>query len=229
MAIVIRTLFNNQNWKGPCKNPHQDQRCDICFQKPPPVNIVPPPPDDPVDEDGFCKGGCWEQRLCIDYKWGCTPEGRKFSKRANIGVKAFFVYRQPNHEYTLWGKSKVRDVNVLGHDGFYYLYFEPFEPLPEHKWVPNLAADKLVGEQWLMGNYRFIDDNREVYLEGLIQGGKQSKIIFPSSLGDYVELNVRIKPNIKEGLEVVANKEGRPIEEIVREAIAELLRARGYL
>jgi hypothetical protein len=37
MAIVIRTLFNNQNWQAKCHNPYQDIRCKSCFN--PNVNI----------------------------------------------------------------------------------------------------------------------------------------------------------------------------------------------
>lgn len=227
MGIVIRVVYNNQGWEGRCENnPDKDRRFFKCFPADgakPNLNISP------KLENGCCVGECWEQHLCIDYRWGCPPQGNKFGKRAQPGMNAFFVYMQPNHEYTLWGKAIVQDVNVVGEDGFYYLHFEPFKSLPGEKRIPDLTAEELVGEEWRQGTYRYVDSNRETYLERLIERGKQFEReteTSPPILGDYMALNIQIKRNIKERLETASDGEGREIEDIVREAIAEWLKGR---
>lgn len=231
MDIVIVTLFNNEGWQGPCKNPDKDGRCYICFPRDgakPIVDIGRPK----VDEQGFCTGGeCWEKCLCTTKsRWGSYPPGREFGKQAQPGMKAYFVYRQPDGKYTLWGKTMVQDVNVVGEDGKYkYLHFEPFKPLPEDKWARGLAAKELTGKQWRQGRYRYIDSVREAYLERLIEKGKQFEREIetsPSIPGDSVALNIQIKRNIKERLERASDKEGREIKDVVREAIAEWLKGR---
>ena len=225
MGILIRTLYNNQGWEGLCNSPSKDRSCSLCFE--PNVNIRPPSPSDEI-----CTGNCWERNLCIKYRWGCTPQGRAFGKRAYIGMKAFFVYKQSDGNYTLWGKTTVQNIDdkVLedGEDderGFAFIHFTPFEPLPKDKWVHNLTAYELVGEEWRQGRYRYIDGKREAYLEQLIEGTLAERPIEPSHSGDLT-LSIKIMPNIEEKLEEIASKEGRQKDEIVREAIAEWLKGR---
>ena len=229
IGIIMRTLYNNQGWQSPCISPYKDRECGLCFQ--PNVHISPPSVTDEV-----CAGICWEKNLCVKYRWGCTPQGRTFGGRAHIGVKVFFVYKQLDRNYTLWGKTTVQsmDDRVLeeGEDdekGFAFIHFDPFQALPKDKWVRNLAAQQLVGKKWLMGRYRYIDTGRESYLEQLIEGGKAEKrsegpLVTPPP--NTITLNVRITPNIDDELGKIAYKEGRQKDEIIREAIAEWLKNR---
>lgn len=228
MGIIIRTLYNNQDWQAPCNNPYREG-CRLCFE--PNVNIRPPSVNDEI-----CTGNCWERNLCIQYRWGCTPKGRKFGGRAYIGMKAFFVYKQLNRNYTLWGKTTVQSIDDRifedgeeDEEGFAFIHFSPFEALPRDKWVRDLTAQQLVGEEWRRGRYRYIDAGSESYLEQLIEGGKSERrpegpIITPPP--SSATLNIQIMPNIEEKLEEIAYKEGRQKDEIIREAIAEWLKGR---
>ena len=229
MGIIIRTLYNNQGWQAPCNSPYKDMGCRLCFE--PNVNIRPPSVADEI-----CTGNCWERNLCVKYRWGCTPQGRTFGGRAYVDMKAFFVYKQLDGNYTLWGKTTVQSIDdrVLeeGEDdekGFAFIHFSPFEPLSKDKWVRGLSAQQLVGKRWLMGRHRYIDTGRETYLEQIIEEGKsetrpEGPIITPPPSG--MTLNIKIMPNIEEKLEEIAYKEGRQKDEIVREAIAEWLKGR---
>lgn len=229
MGMIIRVLYNNQDWQAPCKNPGKDGGCWLCFENN--VNINPP-----SLEDEICKGHCWEQHLCTEYRWGCTPQGRMFGYRAYLGMKAFFVFKQSDGNYTLWGRTTVNSVdNKLieeGRDdeaGFAFIHFNPFEPLTREKWVMNLSDIQLVGEKWLMGRYRYINSEREAHMEQLIEGlisEKRARNSIATQPISNTNLNINIAPKIYERLEYAANEEGRQIEEIVREAIAEWLKGR---
>jgi len=229
MGIIIRTLYNNQDWKAPCKTPGKDRNCFACFS--PQVAIQSPLPTDDV-----CTGHCWEQHLCTNYRWGCTPKGRKYSYRAHPGVKVFFVFRGPDGLYTLWGKSVVSSVDddivtsgVEDEDGFSFIHFTPFVPLTSDKWVRNLKDYELVGTKWLMGRHRYIDLDAEVELEKRIEGatleGQNEGATATMSKGS-ISLTIDVIPRIHEKLRRLSNEEGRPIDEIVREAIAEWLKGR---
>lgn len=227
MAIVIRTLYNNQDWQAPCKCPFEEPNFVIDFEKA--VGVKLPSPGDKT-----CSGDCWERNLCVKYRWGCTPSGRKFGKRAYLGMKAFFVHKQPDGKYALWGKTTVERIGdkfEVDFDGKHYqfMYFSPFKPLPKEKWVRNLTAQQLVGKKWLMGRHRYIDARSESYLEQLIERGAaekqpESAVIIPSP--NTITLSIQITPNINDKLEEIAYKEGRQKDEIVREAIAEWLKGR---
>lgn len=230
MGIIIRTLYNNQSWQAPCDNPYKDTGCGFCLM--PNVAIKPPSINDEI-----CTGKCWEQSLCIKYRWGCTPRGTTFGGRAHIGMKAFFVYKQLDGNYTLWGKTTVQSIDKkiieegdeIIEKGFAFINFSPFEALPKDKWVRDLTAQQLVGKKWLMGRHRYIDTGRENYLEQLIERitterRAEGPIITPSL--NNSSLIIKLKPNILEKLEEIAYKEGREKDEIVREAIAEWLKGR---
>lgn len=229
MGMIIRTLYNNQGWQTRCESPYKDRKCRLCFE--PNVNIRPPTVTDEV-----CTGNCWERNLCVKYRWGCTPQSRTFGGRAHIGMKVFFVYKQLDGNYTLWGETTVQSIDdrVLeeGEDdekGFAFIHFNPFAALPEDKWVKDLTDRQLVGEKWLMGRYRYIDTRRESYLEQLIEGGKAKTGAEGSSVtppSNAVTFTIQIMPNINDKLEKIAYKEGRQKDEVVREAIAEWLKGR---
>jgi len=165
MAIIIRHQFNNQDWAGPCQHPGQDSRCYECFQ--PNVAIASPRWGDSV-----CSGNCWERYLRTDFRWGCAPKGNVFGRRLNPGDDAFLVHRQTYTSprlYTLWAVARVKsiDVHPRNVDGFAFMEFQPFDPLP--RWEPDLQAEDLVGKPWGQGNHRFISEAQAARIRSLIR------------------------------------------------------------
>lgn len=230
MSIVIRVAYNNKNWEAPCKTPGKDNLCWLCFKDI--LEIIQPKRTDEV-----CTGHCWEQHLCTEYKWGCTPKGRKYGDRTRSGMKVFFVFKQPDGNYALWGKTTVHSVDdelvEKGRDdevGFAFIHFNPIELLPRDKWVRNLSDVQLVGAKWLQGRHRYINTEQDDYLEQLIEGKvpeKRTEVIATTLLSNSISLNISVTPNIHKRLESIANEEGRQIDEIVREAVAEWIKERG--
>jgi hypothetical protein len=151
-------------------------------------------------------------------------------------MKVFFISKQPDGNYTMWGKTTVRKVDdiLTGGDredeaGFAFIHFNPFEPLPREKWVANLSDIQLVGRKWPMGRYRYIDSERGANLEELSEGLISVKQTLGATVPQQISntnLNINIASNTYEKLQIIANDEGRQMDEIVREAIAEWLRAR---
>lgn len=229
MAMIIRVLYNNQDWQDRCQAPGKDSDCWQCYY--PNVAIKPPKPYDEV-----CSGNCWEQRLRTEYRWGCTPHGRRYGSRAYPGATVFFVFKQRDGNYTLWGKTTVRSVDdkivKAGRDdevGFAFIHFNHFNPLPRHKWVKNLSDVQLIGGIWKRGRHRYIGADKERYLEQLIQGsltGEQVDTTTIAPPSKTMSLHIELAPNIYKRLEGAAVEEGRQIEEIIREAIAEWLKDR---
>ncbi len=236
MAIVIRTLYNNQQWQAPCNDPMKDENCLRCID--PNVKITPPT----VSNDGVCAGSCWEQHICTKYRWGCTPKGRTWGKRAYVGMKVFFVFREYRSGlYTLWGHSTVQQIDkepvvdeYHASGNYIFMHFNQFEALPRDKWVSGLEDRDIVGEKWLQGRHRYIDSAREEYLEQLIAGAKREDVAsvnpivtaIPTQPSTHTSLNISVMHNIDDKLEEIASEEGRQKDEIVREAIAEWLRSR---
>lgn len=225
MGMVIRVLYNNQGWHAPCTTPGKDGGCWRCFRGG--LGIKQPDTNDEV-----CSGDCWEQRLCTEYRWGCIPKGRTFGNRARPGTKVFLVFRQPGGKtYTLWGKTTVRSVDSEpvkeGQEyekGYAFVHFEPFEPLPKEQWVRDFTDGQLVSAPWLMGLHRFIDSEQEAKLEQRIKGEEPLPVTDTAPRG--IELSINVAPTIYDKLKNVEAQEGRPLDEIVREAIAEWLRER---
>ena len=233
MAIVIRVVYNNKDWKAPCDTPGKDNSCWYCFTGF--LQIIPP-----AKGDIICSGDCWERRLSKDYKWGCTPKGRIYGPDAYRGVSVFLVFKQPDGNYTIWGRTAVSAVDTEPtksnndfEDGFAFIHFNPFEPLPRDKWVTGLSDVQLVGARWLQGRHRYIDANREKYLGHLIEvGTSEASIEVPVAIkpgySDIkgIDATITIMQNIYKKLEGIATEEGRSIDELVREAIAEWIRNR---
>jgi hypothetical protein len=174
VALVIRTLYNNQEWKARCKQPYSDNSCYYCPDNKLELNIDPPSLG-----CASCDGGCWERRLCNEHFWGCTPYGCRWGKRVQLGMKVFFVFREPpgdnGRRYTLWGKTIVSsieaDINHSGQhgmNGYHLMYFMPFCPTPRNKWRQHLTSNDIVGNVWGQGNYRYISNSVAVKLDGLI-------------------------------------------------------------
>jgi len=230
MAMVIRVAYNNQDWRAPCKTPGQDRLCQECFKDI--LDIEAPKKDDVI-----CSGHCWEQHLCNDYKWGCTPKGRVYGSRAKPGTTVFFVFKQPDGNYTIWGKTSVAAVDtrpmeneVSYEQGFSFIHFEDFDPLPREKWVADISDVNLVGAKWLQGRHRFIDDDQEQHLLRLTEGNIKEEKPATVVIGERhisVDLHVNVVPNIHRKLENLAKEEGRQINDCIREAIAEWIRNRG--
>lgn len=186
-GIVIRTAFNNQGWQDRCMNPLNDPRCYQCVEKR--INVgwtktIKSRID--KDEDGHCvfiaeedaviplEGGgriqagqrtdhpCAEYALCSQYYWENFE--RHFSTRVHPGQAAFFVFKNRDQYYTLWGRSRVRSV-TSNRQG---IYFEPFEPLPQDRWVEKITDRDLVGKPWRQGTFRYIGADQVHYLDDLI-------------------------------------------------------------
>jgi hypothetical protein len=232
-AMVIRTLFNNMDWKEKCRNPYPE--CRLCFNS----NLAI---KSPKIEDKICSGDCWEHRIATKYYWGCPPKGKLFGSRAQIGMRVFLVFRQPTGGYTLWGKTTVRSIDrdvvhndIEGEDGYSFIHFNPFEPLPRDKWVNNLRDIDLVNEKWLMGTFRYIDAYQEAKIENLIKNKQATSSPTTQDRCESIEdpimnnsfiVNLSVSKIIKDRLEKACEYEGRTKEEIIREAIAEWLRQR---
>ena len=235
MGIIIRVLYNNQDWKAPCTHPGIDSFCHKCFADSN-IDIRGPKKNDEV-----CSGLCWERDLCTNYEWGCTPKGRKFGNRAFPGIKVFFVFQQPDHKYTLWATTQVTHVNVrpirhlVDHEiGYYHwMRFAPFDPLPKGKWVKDLTDIDLVDRQWKQGRHRFITPAKEKDLEGLIEGTTSkeelSKPDGPFPINDNGSVHIKFSSNIYKKLLEIGKIEGRQLDEILKEAVAEWLRDRNWL
>lgn len=230
MGLVIRCMYNNNDWKDACFKPGEDPKCELCFY--PRVQIRPPNRDDKEK----CSGECWERYICTKFRWGCTPQGNTFA-RAYVGMKVFFVFKQLSGNYTIWGTTKVvsidREPVRTGkdfEDNFAFIHFEPFKPLPKENWVEGLSAKELVGKEWLQGRFRYIDEEKERYLERLIRGETpemtQGSTIMTSLSDSMTVLNIPMTVHINKRLDEIAQQEGRGKDEIIREAVAEWLKGR---
>ena len=226
MSVVIRTLYHNQGWCGPCRNPYQDANFSASFYKGRQIEEIPSP------EKQNCDIRCWEKYLCGEkYRWGATPKGNVF-RRIIKGDKVYFIFPQPNSPprdrlYTLWGVAEVESVDTQPEeDGYAYVHFtKEFKPLPKEQWVPNLTAEELVSAPWRQNAFRYIGLEKESYLDSLIKGDlklKRPEIQLPID----VTISIKLKKHIYEKLCNISSLEGRSLEDIIREAIAEFISGR---
>jgi hypothetical protein len=241
MAIIIRVLYENEQWKKKCKFPFTDPLCWKCQEarrdldqgKPTKLDITPPKVGDKE-----CSGCCWERDLCNSFDWGSDQHFR----RVLPGMKVFLVFEQKNEksnriEYRLWGWTTVKSVNVpptrrLERDDEekykYWIQLEPFEPLPRDRWSRPLCDKDLIGSKWGQGFYRYIDEReRETFLEKLALGvpieDADSKLTIAKPIGKPVKYAL-LAPNIQQKVEEIAMNQGRAREEIIRQAVAEWLK-----
>ena len=154
MAVIIRTVFNNQNWNGQCQNADRDCRLFKCQKAVVDIGYK-------ITKDGQCAAQCWEQSLCSNYAWHLTTGN--FSERATGRV--YFVYPDVDKTLVLWGKSEIMkaDGNALT--------FKKFKPLSENKQVRGLTYQVLEGigvPEWRAGTFRYIFDKTVDALDSLI-------------------------------------------------------------
>lgn len=237
-GLVIRTAFNNQGWAGRCKEPvTRDRRCYKCVDAVFWINKGKPIKE---DEDGYCTGDgsgmyksnqfllnlkshwCWEQLLCRKLFWG-NPLGRW--RAVFLGMPVYFVYGERDAAFTLWGHSTIdRIENAVEDDEYPLIYFKSFEPLPEKKWVKALTAEEICGKGWRQGSFRYLDENHERYLASLVEGDGTRNV---GASEPYEQLTFGLRGDMKEKLVRIAENEGRGVEELLREAVAKIVRERG--
>ena len=232
-GIVIRTVFNNQGWAGPCKKPLDDPRCYICKR-----GILPGiNGGNPIVEDaeGICYGDfgafavpedewCWEQTLCSKLFWRNV---RGKWREASEGMPVYFVFSNRDNSLTLWGRAEIDSIDnklVLP-----TLFFKPFSPLPENKWIHGLTGVEITGKQWRQGHFRYLDDKHETYLASLVEKGKKAKQKdAPAIVSTTKEkLELQFRKDIRDKIKKIAFIEGRTEEDLIREAVAKLIRERG--
>lgn len=226
-GLLIRTVFNNQGWAAPCKNPFKDVRCFKCVQG---VGLYINK-GNPIEEDenGFCKGDvhndpllgdlwCWEQTLCTKSFWGNVLGKWRY---VQAGMPVYFVYSNLDGSLTLWGKSIIDRIENTPER--YPIYFKQFKPLSQDNWVHGLRGKELTGAHFKQGLFRYLDERYEKYLNSLIEG--KGKLDY--SLEDLASLSIQVRRDIKEKIERIADNEGRELEEVIREAVAKLIRERG--
>ena len=154
MAIIIRTAFNNQNWKGQCQNADRDRRLFQCYESVIDTGYK-------VAQTGQCAAKCWEQNLCSEYLWHSTTGD--FGERAT--GSAYFVYRDVDQTLVLWGKSEIKTVDGNS------LTLNKFKPLSENEQVRGLTYQYLetVGvPRWGSGTFRYIPDETAEILDSMI-------------------------------------------------------------
>jgi hypothetical protein len=194
------------------------------------------------DENGFCKGQavdypmpypiennepywCWEQVLCKKYFWG-NVKGKWRS--VTEGMPVYFVYPEFDGSLTLWGHSEVVKIDNSA-PAYPPISFKPFEPLPQDKWIKGLTGDEITGKSWRQLHYRYLDESHEQYLASLLKGKSthehREKFILPSQSHDT--LSIELRPDIKQKLDKIAHSEGREVKDLIREAVAKLIRERG--
>jgi hypothetical protein len=192
----------------------------------------------PIEEDekGICKGEpedyplfedesgwCWEQVLCKKYFWGNVKgKWRQVFKEMPV----YFVYPELDGSLTLWGHSLIERIDNEP-DEYPPIYFKPFKPLPQDRWVKGLIGEEITGQKWKQLHFRYLDESHEKYLSALVQGKRNPP---PPKVVPYIEANdtmtVELRRDIKEKLEKIAHTEGREAKELIREAVAKLIRER---
>ena len=235
-GLVIRTVFNNQGWAGPCKNPLTDQQCYICVK-----GVLPGiNGGNPIEEDaeGYCHGDfgsyavpedkwCWEQTLCSEYYWRNIKGKWRYAK---VGMPVYFVYSEIDRTLTLWGKAIIDKID--NKHPLPTLHFQKFKPLPQKIWVYGLTGEELTGEHWKQGHYRYLNPRYETYLADLVKGGEKRETKIESnamlSSGAYEKLDIHLRGDIRNKLGKIAQSEGREVQELIREAVAKLIRERGF-
>ena len=232
-GLVIRTAFNNQDWAGKCKKPLDDPSCFKCQEGKLFINHGNPVGE---DEHGYCRGNpenyplnhpldkeqphwCWEQVLCKRFFWG-NVRGKWRSAYPDMPV--YFVYPEKNGTLTLWGESTIERIDNEPNQ-YPPIFFKPFKPLPKDKWIKGLRGQEITGNKWAQGNFRYLEEKHQKYLASLIEGGNRDDTI---SQRRHESITIELRRDIREQLERIAETEGRNLVDLIREAIAKLIRER---
>jgi len=152
MGMIIRVAFNNQNWSSRCTNVRGDRRFFKCRERAYATGYK-------LDEKSNCLADCWESTLCTKYFWESTIGN--FGNKAEGNV--FFVYPDVDNSLVLWGKSVVDRVEGDR------IYFREFKAMPTEKWVRNLSAKQILGKNWGQPTFRYLNDDQEDFLLGLLR------------------------------------------------------------
>jgi hypothetical protein len=116
--------------------------------------------------------------------------------------------------------------------GFAFVHFEHFEALPRDKWVTGLSDVQLVGARWLQSRHRYVDSNKEKYLDQLIAGQALPQVAvtigtkIAGRKAGQMTIETAVTSIIFKRLEEIASVEGRTVDELLRQAIAEFIRNR---
>lgn len=153
MGIIIRVAFNNKRWAGKCSNADKrDRRLFKCWSKTVETGWR-------INKRGQCLANCVESVLCRKYYW-INFQGNFDAMKAS--GNAYFVYPDINHSLVLWGKSRIKSVVKNK------IFFHPFQPMPEKKWVRGISAKSILGKHWGSTPFRYIDNKIESKLDSLI-------------------------------------------------------------
>ena len=93
--------------------------------------------------------------------------------------------------------------------------------------MKGLTGEEIVGKKWKQLHFRYLDESHEKYLSALVRGKRNPpppKDVH--SVEVYDALMVELRRDIKEKLEKIAQNEGREVRELIREAVAKLIRGR---
>jgi len=142
------------------------------------------------------------------------------------GMPVYFVYPELDLRLTLWGHSVIDSIDN-GPEKYAPIYFKPFKPLLQQKWVKGLTGEEITGKKWGQLHFRYLDESHEEYLSALVQGKRNPpppKDVY--SVEAHDALTVELRRDVKEKLEKIAHTEGREVRELIREAVAKLIRER---
>jgi hypothetical protein len=231
-AVIIRTVYNNNGWAGPCKKPISEDsyKCYKCVKG----EVVGVNGGEKISEDnnGYCIGEigsiipgdkwCWEQTLCSNYFWRNLRGQWRY---ATVGMPVYFVYTEYDGSLTLWAETIIDEIDNE-HD-YPTLKFRPFDPLPKNKRVTGLTGEKLTGKSWRQGAYRYPNENHKNYIASLLLGESIDAPTTNLSPAGYKTINLKLKNDIRNKLIKIANDEGRELDDLIREALAKLIRERG--
>ena len=153
LALIIRTVFNNQEWAKKCINADgKDKRLLKCWKKTYKIGYE-------VDKNGNCLGDCWESNLCNGGFWRNATGNFKQAKEND---KVYFFYQNIDNSLTLLGISRIERVVEDK------IYFKKFRPLPIEKRFKRRSED-IIGKFWGSNTFRYINDEIENRILNLME------------------------------------------------------------
>jgi hypothetical protein len=67
------------------------------------------------------------------------------------------------------------------------IFFKPFKPLSEERWVKGLNGEKITGKKWGQLHFRYLDERHERYLASLVEGKEDGRReVDPHSIYDVL-------------------------------------------